>query len=139
MAVPDSICFVLVFSHRLGVTARVRHSVREVRCMAMPEKSVKQHAPRLVYEFCRARYPDDMWADYHLYCQMRLNTMTLFKRYASQDQRLGKWKRTPLAQFHYDSERDLWTLSYADIDLRWRRYDGTSQSSDLMALLDEVN
>ena len=85
--------------------------------MAMPE-SVKQHALTLVYEFCRARYPDDMWADYHLYCQMRLNTMTLFKRYASQDQRLGKWKRTPLAQFHYDSERDLWTLSYADIDLR---------------------
>lgn len=37
------------------------------------------------------------------------------------------------------SERDLWTLSYADIDLRWRRYDGTSQSPDLMALLDEVS
>jgi len=106
--------------------------------MAMPER-VKQHAPKLVYEFCRARHPDDMWADYHLYCQMRLNTITLFKRYASQDQRLGKWKRTPLAQFHYDSERDLWTLSYADIDGRWRRYDGTSQSSDLMVLLDEVS
>ena len=65
--------------------------------------------------------------------------MTLFKRYASQDQRLGKWKRASLAQFHYNSERDLWTLSYADIDLRWRRYGGTSQSSDLMMLLDEVN
>ncbi len=106
--------------------------------MAMRE-SVKQHALKLVYEFCRARYPDDMWTDYHLYCQMRLNTMTFFKRYASQDQRLGKWKRTPLAQFHFGSERDLWTLSYADIDRRWRRYDGTSQSSDLMVLLDEVS
>lgn len=65
--------------------------------------------------------------------------MTLFKRYASQDQPLGKWKRTPLAQFHYDSERDLWTLSYADTARCRRRYDGTSQSSDLMALLDEVS
>ena len=130
--------FVPVFSHRPGVTARVRHSVREVRCTAMPE-SVKQHALRLVHEFRRARYPDDMWADYRLCCQMRPNTMTLFKRYASQDQRLGKWKRTPLAQFHFGSERDLWTLSYADIDRRWRRYDGTSQSSDLMVLLDEVS
>lgn len=106
--------------------------------MAIPE-SVKQHALKLVYEFCRARYPDDMWTDYHLYCQMRLNTMTPFKRYASQDQPLGKWKRTPLAQFHYDSERDLWTLSYADINRCWRRYDGTSQPSDLMVLIDEVN
>lgn len=106
--------------------------------MAMPE-SVKQHALRLIYEFRRARYPDDMWADYHLYCRMGLNTMTLFKPYASQDEPLGEWKRTPLAQFHYDSERDLWTLSYADIDRRWRRYDGTSQSSDLMAPLDEVS
>lgn len=92
-----------------------------------------------MYEFCRARYPDDMWTDRHLYCQMMLNTMTLFKRYASQDQPHGKQKRTPLAQFHCDSERDLWTLNYADIDRRWRRYDGTSRSSDLMVLLDEVS
>ena len=49
----------------------------------MPE-SVKQHALKLMYEFRRARYPDDMWTDRHLYCQMRLNTTTLFKRYASQ-------------------------------------------------------
>ncbi len=55
----------------------------------MPE-SVKQHALKLMYEFCRARYPDDMWTDRHLYCQMRLNAMTLFKRRASQDQPRGK-------------------------------------------------
>ena len=106
--------------------------------MVMPE-SAKQHALRFAYEFRRSRYPDDMWTDYHLYCQMKLNTMTLFKRYASQDQPRGKWKRTPLAQFHYNSERDLWTLSYADTARCWRRYDGTSQSPDLMVLLDEVS
>jgi len=55
----------------------------------MPE-SVKQHALKPMYEFRRVRYPDDMWANYHLYCQMRLNTMTLFKWYASQDQPRGK-------------------------------------------------
>ena len=62
-----------------------------------------------------------------------------FRAVSAQDQPRGKWKRTPLAQFHCDSERDLWTLSYADIDRRWRRYDGTSQSPDLMVLLDEVS
>lgn len=64
--------------------------------MAMHE-SVKQHALKLVCEFCRARYPDDMWADYHLYCQMRLNTMTLFKRYASQDQLQTGFDSGPVA------------------------------------------
>ena len=50
-----------------------------------------------------------------------------------------EWSTGPVARFRYNATAGLWTLYCRYADMRWHRYPHVEPSTDIAALLDEVD
>jgi len=106
--------------------------------MPLPQ-AVRDHAERLLFEFCLLRVPERMRSWYHLKFRTRLNTLTLYECRAPRDARSGQWTKSPCAQFRFDPEQAMWTLYWAGRNGRWFLYDDLAPTPDIARLIAEVD
>jgi hypothetical protein len=100
--------------------------------MALPAM-VRREAELLLFAFCETRVPDNRNDQSHLAFRIRQNAATLYACVGPK--RFDKSSRRPAAQFRYDSDRQVWTLYWADHKLRWRQYDNAKPTAELTDLI----
>ena len=106
--------------------------------MAIPE-IVRRHAERRLTAYCEARVPKAVRHQVRLSANFRGNTATIYEERPPFSSSPGApWVHITVAQFRYDPAAALWTLYWADRNSRWHVYHDIEPSTDIQALLDEV-
>jgi hypothetical protein len=102
--------------------------------MAVPELSLAK-----LRRFCDQRTPADMSDQMRLEATTRGNSVTLADCRPPWDGASSDWTRLPFAQLRYQPDNQLWTLYWADRNDRWHLYEGLDSTTDLDALIREID
>lgn len=106
--------------------------------MPLPE-AVRPQAELLLLAYCQARTPSATRYEYRLAFRTRGNSMTLYVCYGPWKPKLPKSSRSPVAQFRYGPDLQVWTLYRADESQKWHLYDHLAPTPDLLRLIAEVD
>lgn len=105
--------------------------------MPIPELT-RRRVEGLLQQLIERRISPRVRDEIRMSFETRGNSVTLFEdrpvwRMA------GEWTHGKVTQFRYDPTSDRWTLYWSDRHGRWLRYDGKRPTTDIAALIREVD
>jgi len=97
-------------------------------CRAVPDLDLAR-----IRQFCDAKIPAQARDEARI--DVRGTSVTVLDCRALWEPDVVEWSRSPVAQLRYDPAARVWSLSWADRNSRWRRYDGLGPAGvdDLLA------
>ncbi|MBJ6724570.1 DUF3024 domain-containing protein [Geomesophilobacter sediminis] len=103
--------------------------------MALPEL-VKRSVETKLQRYCEQKVPSDV--PLRILYTLRGNSVTIIEsrpHYCEND----RWVEVPVAQFRFSPEQRLWSLYWADRNLRWHPYEGLDPDPKIETLLQEID
>jgi hypothetical protein len=105
--------------------------------MALPPL-VRQLVEAKLGSFCASRIPEHARHQVRLGFGIRGNSVTLYEERVTFF-KPGEWVRIRVAQLRYAPEDRSWTLYWRDRNDRWHEYSDLDPTSDLTAVLAEID
>ena len=105
--------------------------------MAIPELTLRR-AERLLQLLIDRRVSPHVRNEIRMSVETRGNNVTLFE-HRPVWRMPDKWTDGKVAQFRFDPASEHWTLYWSDRHGRWLRYEGKGPTSDIAALIGEVD
>jgi hypothetical protein len=92
-----------------------------------------------IHRFCEDRTPPELRDELRLEATVRGNSVTIADCRPLRPDAPVEWIRMNIAQLRYQPSSRRWTLYWADRNSRWHRYDDVDPTTDLDALIAEID
>jgi hypothetical protein len=93
-----------------------------------------------VRHFCEQRVPPHALHQVRIEADITDRTVTVMECRAPWREDYGpEWTRRGIARFRFTAKDTHWMLYWSDRNQRWHKYDLVAPSTDVLALLDEVD
>ena len=87
--------------------------------------------------YCQGRIPEHLWSELEIRFRVDGQAVTVYERRPT-FQIPGKFTECAVARFRYNRQTRLWTLYWADRNLRWHIYERIKPARNLKVLVEEV-
>ena len=98
----------------------------------------KQLLEQRLTAFCERRIPPHVRDQIRLFYRFRADTATLFES-RPYWKNPNHWIDMPIAQIRYDRQKGHFSLYCADCNDKWHRYDPFESTTDIDAILQEID
>ncbi|MGO9752146.1 MAG: DUF3024 domain-containing protein [Solirubrobacteraceae bacterium] len=93
-----------------------------------------------VIAYCEQRVPPHAVHQVRMEAVVDRHAVTLVERRAPWRADYGpEWTSSPVARLRWNVSRGEWTLYWRDRNNRWHRYDDTAPTTEIAALLEEID
>jgi hypothetical protein len=102
--------------------------------VAVPDLAVTK-----IKRFCEHRTPPHLRDEMRLEVDVRGNSITIADCRPLWQGAPGEWTRMKIAQLRYEPQTTTWKLYWADRNSRWHFYDDLEPTTDLDAIINEID
>ena len=93
-----------------------------------------------IRRYCEQRVPPRVRDEVRLEADVDARAVTVMECFPPWREGDGsEWTRRGVARFRYTAKHEHWTLYWSDSNQRWHKYDFATPTSDVLALLDELD